>query len=163
MNPDLFASVDVNHLKTLNTKGLMNEHMVYVHNKLELMVAKCNPKNIKDPEDLGRDDLVQSHPNPLAEGIYKFYGSEMLQDLSLHDKVTGGQKCKSCRAVADKTWFHHVTIGKLHNALKMVKPMLASSGQRKLPMQKEKAEPLMVLPFQLPLINRKKLPMLLDL
>ena len=110
MNPDLFASVDVNHLKTLNTKGLMNEYMIYVHNKLELMVAKGNPKNIKGPEDLGRDDLVQSHPNPLTEGIFKFYGSEMLSDLGLHEKVTGGQKCKSCWAVADKTWFtsrHH--------------------------------------------------------
>ncbi len=110
MNPDLFASVNINHLKTLNAKGLMNEHMVYVHNKLELMVAKGNPKNIKGPEDLGRDDLVQSHPNPLTEGIFKFYGSEMLQDLGLYDKVTGGQKCKSCWAVAGKTWFtsrHH--------------------------------------------------------
>ena len=110
MNPDLFASVDVNHLKKLNSKGLMNEHMIYVHNKLELMVAKGNPKNIKDPKDLGRDDLVQSHPNPLTEGIFKFYGSEMLKDLGLHDKVTGGQQCKSCWAVAGKTWFtsrHH--------------------------------------------------------
>ena len=110
MNPDLYASVDVNHLKKLNAKGLMNEHMIYVHNKLELMVAKGNPKNIKGPEDLGRDDLVQSHPNPLTEGIFKFYGSEMLSDLGLHEKVTGGQKCKSCWAVAGKTWFtsrHH--------------------------------------------------------
>ncbi|MDH5710661.1 MAG: substrate-binding domain-containing protein [Gammaproteobacteria bacterium] len=110
MNPDLYASVDVNHLKKLNSKGLMNEHMIYVHNKLELMVARGNPKNIKGAEDLGRDDLVQSHPNPLTEGIFKFYGSEMLKDLGLHDKVTGGQQCKSCWAVPGKTWFtsrHH--------------------------------------------------------
>ena len=88
----------------------MEEHMIYIHNKLELMVAKGNPKNIKGPEDLGRDDLVQSHPNPLTEGIFKFYGSEMLKDLGLHEKVTGGAKCKSCWAIPDKTWFtsrHH--------------------------------------------------------
>jgi len=110
MNPDLFASVNINHLKKLNKKGLMSEHMIYIHNKLELMVAEGNPKGIKGPEDLARDDIVQSHPNPLTEGIFKFYGSEMLKDLGLHQKVTGGKECKSCWAVEGKTWFtsrHH--------------------------------------------------------
>lgn len=110
MNPDLFASVNINHLKKLKKKGLMNEHMIYIHNKLELMVAEGNPKVIKGPKDLGRDDIVQSHPNPLTEGIFKFYGSEMLKDLGLHEKVTGGKECKSCWAVDGKTWFtsrHH--------------------------------------------------------
>ena len=110
MNPDLYASVNINHLKKLNKKGLLDKHIIYTHNKLELMVAKGNPKNIKGAADLGRDDLVQSHPNPLTEGIFKFYGSEMLKDLKIHDKVTGGQKCKKCWAVPQKTWFtarHH--------------------------------------------------------
>ena len=110
MTPDLFASVNINHLKKLNSKKLMNDHIIYTHNKLELMVAKGNPKKIKGPEDLGRDDIVQSHPNPLTEGIFKFYGSAMLKDLGLFDKVTAGAKCKSCWAVKGKTWFtsrHH--------------------------------------------------------
>ena len=74
------------------------------------MVAEGNPKGIKGVEDLGRDDLVQSHPNPLTEGMFKFYGSEMLKDAGLFEKVTGGKQCKSCWAVPDKTWFtarHH--------------------------------------------------------
>jgi ABC-type molybdate transport system substrate-binding protein len=110
MNPDLFASVNINHLRKLKGKGLMDEHMIYIHNKLELMVAKGNPMAIKGPEDLGRDDIVQSHPNPLTEGIFKFYGSEMLKDLGLYEKVTGGKQCKSCWAVEGRTWFtsrHH--------------------------------------------------------
>lgn len=110
MNPDIFASVNIGHLKSLNGKGLMNEYIIYIHNKLELMIASGNPKNISGPEDLGRDDLVQSHPNPLTEGIFKFYGSEMLKDLGLYEKVTGGAECKSCWAVEGKTWFtsrHH--------------------------------------------------------
>jgi len=110
MDPDLFASVNINHLRQLKSKGLMDEHMIYIHNKLELMVAEGNPKKIKGPEDLGRDDLVQSHPNPLTEGIFKFYGSEMLKDLGLYQKVTADKKCKSCWAVEGKTWFtsrHH--------------------------------------------------------
>ena len=110
MNPDVFASVNIGHLKKLKEQGLMDEHAIYIHNKLELMVGKGNPKNIRGPEDLGRDDLVQSHPNPLTEGIFKFYGSEMLKDLGLHEKVTGGKECHSCWAVEGKTWFtsrHH--------------------------------------------------------
>lgn len=110
MNPDIFASVNINHLKKLHGENLMDEHSIYIHNKLALMVAEGNPKGINGPEDLGRDDLVQSHPNPLTEGIFKFYGSEMLKDLGLYEKVTGGAECKSCWAVPDKTWFtsrHH--------------------------------------------------------
>jgi ABC-type molybdate transport system substrate-binding protein len=110
MNPDIFASVNINHLKKMNAKVKMSDYATYIHNKLELMVAEGNPKDIKGPEDLGRDDLVQSHPNPLTEGIFKFYGSEMLKDLGLYEKVTGGKECRSCWAVEGKTWFtsrHH--------------------------------------------------------
>jgi ABC-type molybdate transport system substrate-binding protein len=108
--PDLFASVKIAHLKKLAKKDMMTDGMIYVHNKLELMVAKGNPKGIKGPKDLARDDIVQSHPNPLTEGIFKFYGSEMLKDMGLHAKVTADKKCKSCWAVPGKTWFtsrHH--------------------------------------------------------
>ncbi len=110
-NPDFFASVNLGHLKKIKKKqNNMDNYMIYTHNKLELMVAKGNPKNIKGPKDLARDDLVQSHPNPLTEGIFKFYGAQMLKDLNLYDKVTGGKECKSCWAVDGKTWFtsrHH--------------------------------------------------------
>jgi len=110
MNPDLYASVNINHLSKLNSKNLMDKYIIYTHNKLELMVAKGNPKGIKSPEDLGRDDIIQSHPNPLTEGIFKFYGIAMLKQLGLYEKVTADAKCKSCWAVAGKTWFttrHH--------------------------------------------------------
>ena len=108
--PDLFASVKIAHLKKLKKKGLMSEGMIYIHNKLELMVAAGNPKNIKGAKDLARDDLVQSHPNPLTEGIFKFYGTDMLKQLGIYEKVTANKKCKSCWAIQDKTWFtsrHH--------------------------------------------------------
>ena len=55
-----------------------------------------NPKAIAGAEDPGRDDLVQSHPNPLTEGIFKFYGSQMLKDPGPYEKVTGGVECKGC-------------------------------------------------------------------
>ncbi len=109
-NPDIFASVNPGHLVTLKDKGLMDVYMTYIHNKLELMVAEGNPKGIKGPKDLARDDLVQSHPNPLTEGIFKFYGSAMLRDLGLYEQVTGNAECRGCWAVEGKTWFtkrHH--------------------------------------------------------
>jgi len=110
MNPDVFASVNLGHLKTLKGKDMMDSHMIYVHNKLELMIAAGNPKEIKGPEDLARDDLVQSHPNPLTEGIFRFYGAAMLKDMGLYEKVTGNAECRSCWAIEGRTWFtsrHH--------------------------------------------------------
>jgi len=109
-NPDVYASVNLGHLKKLKKAGTMSTFKIYIHNKLELMVAAGNPKGIKGPKDLGRDDLVQSHPNPLTEGIFKFYGAEMLRDMGLYEKVTANAKCKSCWAIKGKTWFtqrHH--------------------------------------------------------
>ena len=110
MNPDLFASVNVNHLNKLHSKKMMDDYMIYTHNKLALEVLEGNPKHIKGPKDLARDDVVVTLPNPLTEGIFKFYGSKMLKMLGIYEKVTGNAKCKSCWAIKDKTWFtsrHH--------------------------------------------------------
>ncbi|MHA1546366.1 MAG: molybdate ABC transporter substrate-binding protein [Alphaproteobacteria bacterium] len=109
-NPDLFASVNLGHLKTLGAKGMMSEYIIYTHNELTLMVADGNPKKIAGPRDLARDDLMQSHPNPLTEGIFKFYGAAMLRQMGLYEKVTGNARCRGCWAVPNKTWFtkrHH--------------------------------------------------------
>ena len=47
-NPDIFASVNINHLIQLKGRDLMDNHIIYTHNKPELMVAEGNPKNIPD-------------------------------------------------------------------------------------------------------------------
>jgi len=96
MQPDIYASVDLGHLKTLKGKGTMDTYMIYIHNALELMVAKGNQKNIKGIDDLGRDDLKIMLPNPLTEGIMTFYAKKVLQNHKLWDKVSGGKECKSC-------------------------------------------------------------------
>jgi len=109
-NPDLFASVNLGHLKKLKAKNIMDDYMIYTHNKLELMVAQGNPKNIQGAKDLARKDLVKSLPNPLTEGIFKFYGSRMLKDLGIYQTVTHDKKCKSCWAIEGETYFtsrHH--------------------------------------------------------
>ncbi len=108
--PDLFASVNLGHLKKLRAKGIMHDYMIYTHNQLALMVAAGNPKDIRGPKDLARKDVVLSLPNPLTEGIFKFYGSRMLKQVGIYEAVTHDRKCKSCWAIPGKTWFtsrHH--------------------------------------------------------
>ena len=60
--PDIYASVNLGHLKTLKQAGLMNEYAIYMHNEMVLMVAKGNPKNIKGIRDVVRPDVRTSMP-----------------------------------------------------------------------------------------------------
>ena len=96
MQPDVYASVQLGHLKTLKGKGRMNQFMVYTHNALNLIVPKGNPKRIKGIDDLGRDDLKIMLPNPIDEGIMTFYAKKVLVNHKLWEKLSGGKECKSC-------------------------------------------------------------------
>ena len=107
--PDVYASVNLGHLKKLKAAGMMKEHAIYMHNELVLMVAKGNPKKIRGVADIGRDDVRTSMPNPESEGIMVFYGRKVLERHGLWDKVSGGKKCRSCQTTPNN-WFtsvHH--------------------------------------------------------
>jgi ABC-type molybdate transport system substrate-binding protein len=69
----------------------------YAKNKLAIMVAKGNPKNIKGLKDLAQKELKISMPNPLWEGIggqieaaYVKAGGESLKKTIMQDKVKDG-------------------------------------------------------------------------
>lgn len=96
MQPDIYASVQQGHLKTLKGKGRMNQFMVYTHNALNLIVRKGNPKAIKGIADLGRGDLKIMLPNPIDEGIMTFYAKKVLVNHKLWEKLSGGKECKAC-------------------------------------------------------------------
>jgi len=96
MQPDIYASVELGHLKTLKARGRMSQFMVYTHNALDLIVLKGNPKGIRGIDDLGRDDLKIMLPNPIDEGIMTFYAKKVLVNHKLWDKLSGGKECKSC-------------------------------------------------------------------
>ncbi len=96
MQPDVYASVQLGHLKTLKSKGTMNKYLIYIHNALNLVVAKGNPKKIRGIDDLGRNDLKIMLPNPVTEGIMTFYAKKVLVNHKLWDKLSGGKECKSC-------------------------------------------------------------------
>jgi ABC-type molybdate transport system substrate-binding protein len=107
--PDVYASVNLGHLKRLKAAGLMDQYAVYMHNELEIMVAKGNPKKIGGIDDLGRADVRTSMPNPLNEGIMQFYARKVLERHGLWQQISGGQECVSCQTTPNN-WFtavHH--------------------------------------------------------
>ncbi len=107
--PDVYASVNLGHLKRLKAKGMMDTYAIYLHNEMELMVAAGNPKGIKGIKDIARPDIRTSMPNPISEGIMRFYGKKVLERHGLWDLVSGGKECSSCQTTPNN-WFtavHH--------------------------------------------------------
>jgi ABC-type molybdate transport system substrate-binding protein len=107
--PDVYASVNLGHLKKLKEQGLADRYAVYMHNEMVLMVGKGNPKNIKGIDDVMRADVRTSMPNPINEGIMQFYGRKVLERHGAWQHVSGGKECLSCQTTANN-WFtavHH--------------------------------------------------------
>src|SRR5262245_46153028 len=107
--PDVYASVNLGHLKQLKASGAMESYMVYMHNELQIMVAKGNPKKIAGIEDLAREDVRTSMPNPINEGIMQFYLRKVLERHGIWQAISGGNECASCQTTKNN-WFtavHH--------------------------------------------------------
>lgn len=117
MQPDLYASVNLAQLQTLHDEGRMARYMTYVRNQLEIVVATGNPKHIRGIDDLARPGLRVMLPNPITEGIEKFYIEPVLVRHGIWDKLTGGQQCKSCQATPT-TYFTSVHHREIPAALK---------------------------------------------
>jgi len=71
MAPDVYSSVSDEAIQTLIERGLVDsaDAFVYLHNRLALMVRAGNPLGIRTVQDLGREDVVVSQPNPELEHI----------------------------------------------------------------------------------------------
>lgn len=107
--PDIYASVNLGHLQALKKSGLMDSYAVYMHNELQLMTAKGNPKNIHTIADLARPDVRTSLPNPVSEGIMQFYLRKVLERYELWDQIAAGKECSACQTTPNN-WFtavHH--------------------------------------------------------
>lgn len=107
--PDVYASVNLGHLKKLKQAGLMSHYATYMHNEMVLMVAKGNPKRIQGIADVRRADVRTSMPNPVNEGIMQFYGRKVLERHGLWQHVSAGKECYSCQTTPNN-WFtavHH--------------------------------------------------------
>jgi ABC-type molybdate transport system substrate-binding protein len=107
--PDIYASVNSGHLQRLKAAGLMHNYEIYMHNELQMMVAKGNPKAIVGIDDLVRSDVRTSLPNPVNEGIMQFYARAVLERHGIWPKIANGQECVSCQTT-ERNWFtavHH--------------------------------------------------------
>jgi len=57
--------------RIVQMKNYFSDTATYAYNKLAIMVQAGNPKQINGLQDLGRDDVSVSMPNPAWEGIAK--------------------------------------------------------------------------------------------
>jgi ABC-type molybdate transport system substrate-binding protein len=108
-SPDIYASVNLGHLRKLKAAGLMSDYKIYMHNELQMMVAKGNPKAIVAIDDLVRNDVRTSLPNPVNEGIMQFYARKVLERHGIWPRIANGQECVSCQTT-ERNWFtavHH--------------------------------------------------------
>jgi ABC-type molybdate transport system substrate-binding protein len=107
--PDVYASVNLGHLRRLKAAGLMRDYIIYMHNELQMMVAKGNPKAIATIDDLVRSDVRTSLPNPVNEGIMQFYARKVLERHGIWPQIANGRECVSCQTT-ERNWFtavHH--------------------------------------------------------
>jgi len=107
--PDIYASVNLGHLKKLKAANLMSRYAIYMHNELQILVAKNNPKRVAGIDDLARDDIRTSMPNPVNEGIMQFYARKVLEQHGIWQKIAGGRECTACQTTPNN-WFtavHH--------------------------------------------------------
>ena len=107
--PDVYASVNLGHLKALKKAGMMDKYVIYLHNEMVLMVAEGNPKGIKGIKDMVRPDVKSSNPNPVSEGIMRFYGRKVLERHGIWNQISAGKECNSCQTTPNN-WFtsvHH--------------------------------------------------------
>jgi ABC-type molybdate transport system substrate-binding protein len=116
--PDVYASVNLGDLKQLKANGLMETYAIYMHNELQIMVAKGNPKKIMGIKDLARADVRTTMPNPVNEGIMQFYARKVLERHGVWQTISGGRECFSCQTT-DRNWFaavhHRETVERLRD------------------------------------------------
>jgi molybdate transport system substrate-binding protein len=92
---DVFASADVAHMTTVQSDGLLHSQPVlFAHNRLEIAVAKGNPKGVHSLADLARSGLVVVLADPSVPAGK--YASQALakagvtvHPASLEQQVTG--------------------------------------------------------------------------
>lgn len=95
--PDVFTAGKGRMASLQKEKGWFGPMVDYAGNRLAIMVYAGNPKGIKDLQDLGRDDVKVSMPNPKWEGIavpiqkaYVAAGGEELKRRIMLTKLKSG-------------------------------------------------------------------------
>jgi ABC-type molybdate transport system substrate-binding protein len=94
--PDVYTAVTEDAMKELFHKEYIDDHFVYLHNRIVLMVTEGNPKGIKTVLDLGRDDVRISQPGAMEDitqyiiEMYRCAGGDVLVKKIMDDKRAEG-------------------------------------------------------------------------
>jgi len=94
--PDVYTSVTEDAMKELKDKGLIDDYVVYLHNRIVLMVPEGNPAGIKGVADLADEDIRISQPGPMEDisryisQMYMEAGGEALLTRILEEKRAEG-------------------------------------------------------------------------
>ncbi len=97
--PDVYTAVKEEAMQKLEGAGLIEKghYKVYLHNRIVLMVAQGNPLGIRSVQDLARDEVRISQPNPELEDIglhilnmYRQAGGEELVYRIMEEKRAEG-------------------------------------------------------------------------
>ena len=108
--PDIYASVNLGHLQRLKAAGLMHDYKIYMHNELQMMVAKGNPKAIADD----RRSRAQRRTNLAArirstKASCSFMRARCSSAMESRPQIANGRECVSCQTT-EHNWFtavHH--------------------------------------------------------
>lgn len=117
---DVIATADTATMRKLSDAGLVEAPTVFAHNKLEIVVAPGNPKNITSLADLARPDvtLVLADPSVPAGK----YAAQILQnaDVSVSPKSLEPDV---------KSTIERVTTGEVDAAIVYVTDVKAAGGK----------------------------------
>ncbi len=108
VSPDVYASVTEKAMKRLEEKNLIEkgDYLLYLHNRLVLMVPEGNPAKINSVKDLGRDEIRISQPNLETEDI-AHYIVDMYRDAGGKDLVKRIMEDKRAEGTTILTIVHH--------------------------------------------------------
>jgi ABC-type molybdate transport system substrate-binding protein len=99
ITPDIYTSVNLKGMQVMEAAGLIDtdDYVLYLHNRLSLIVPEGNPAGIVSIADLGRDDVRISQPDPTYEDIafhimdmYRQAGGEQLVHQIMDTKRAEG-------------------------------------------------------------------------
>ena len=106
--PDIYTSVSEQGMQTLIEAGHIykDHYQLYLHNRLTLMVTEGNPAGIERVEDLGKDEVRISQPDPANEHI-AFHIVDMYRQAGGEDLVRRIMDQKRAEGTTILTVVHH--------------------------------------------------------
>ena len=108
LRPDIYTSVNLKTMEKLVHAGHLDpgNYHLYLHNRLTLMLPFGNPAGITSVNDLGKDEIRISQPDPANEDI-AYHIIEMYQEAGGPELVKKIMETKRAEGTTIMTLVHH--------------------------------------------------------